>query len=214
MIRLFSRFDFHIFGWLYIFSIFYLFFLFLKDFNKFNSLKLIKKKIIDLFLVAVYTVKKEKSSKNVPLFLFLIFLVVFFHNLSSIFPYTFSFTTQLGVVLFFSVGFWTRFIIFSIIFNWKGFVSHKIPEGAPLPLAIFLFLIETVREIIRPLTLTLRLIGNIVVGHVLLMLLWNLAGYFTQTIFLFIIFNAIETIVSLIQAYIYFTLISIYCSEI
>lgn len=213
MIRLFRRFDFFIFGWKFFLPIFaFLFFVFL-NFNKVNFLGLIVKKIIDFFLLSVFTVKGGKTSKIIPLFLSMIFWLIFIFNFRSLFPFTFSFTTQLRFVLFLSLAIWLRFVSFSFFYNWKGSIRHKIPEGAPLILAIFLFVIEIVREIIRPLTLTLRLVGNIVVGHVLLILLWNLINFYNQTIFIFFIFNSVEIMVRIIQAYIYFTLISMYCRE-
>ena len=45
-------------------------------------------------------------------------------------------------------------------------VAHLAPGGAPAALAPFLVIIETVSILIRPLTLTVRLVANITVGHV------------------------------------------------
>ena len=44
--------------------------------------------------------------------------------------------------------------------------AHLAPRGAPFALSPLLVLIETISITIRPLTLTVRLVANMTVGHV------------------------------------------------
>merc|ERR1712240_248685 len=62
--------------------------------------------------------------------------------------------------------------IFSKVFlSMSHFVAHFLPLGRPLTLGPFLVLIEIIRVLIRPLTLSLRLSANLLAGHIVLRLL-------------------------------------------
>ncbi|WP_414887680.1 F0F1 ATP synthase subunit A, partial [Sphingomonas sp. Leaf339] len=52
-------------------------------------------------------------------------------------------------------------------------LAHLVPQGTPPVLIPFIVCIETIRNIIRPLTLAVRLSANIIAGHLLLTLLGN-----------------------------------------
>jgi F-type H+-transporting ATPase subunit a len=85
-------------------------------------------------------------------------------------------------------------------------------------LMFFMVVIETVRIVIRPLTLAVRLSANIMAGHVILGLISSVSFYRTYR-FVFralvqIIFFILELSVALIQPYVFFTLISLYKSEL
>jgi F-type H+-transporting ATPase subunit a len=79
---------------------------------------------------------------------------------------------------------------------------------------IFIVLIELVRTIIRPITLAVRLIANIVAGHLLIALLSSAIAFIPSTLILAFIAQAIlitlEIAVSLIQAYVYILLVILY----
>lgn len=93
------------------------------------------------------------------------------------------------------------------------------PSGAPLGLAPFLVLIETVRILIRPLTLTVRLMANIRAGHIVLGLLANRLTVLTGHILILPLallnvgYMLFEFFVCVIQAYIFSLLISLYHAE-
>lgn len=95
---------------------------------------------------------------------------------------------------------------------------HLVPLRTPLILIPFIVLIESIRNIIRPLTLSVRLIANMVAGHILISLLSNVLD---RSLFLFfplsIVLNILillEISVCLIQAYVFVILISLYMNEI
>src|SRR5215469_893139 len=52
--------------------------------------------------------------------------------------------------------------------NGLGFFKLFVPSGVPWPLLLFLVPIEIISFLVRPLTLTLRLFGNMLGGHVVL----------------------------------------------
>jgi F-type H+-transporting ATPase subunit a len=78
--------------------------------------------------------------------------------------------------------------------------------------------IETVRNVIRPLTLSVRLAANIIAGHLLLSLLRGISEnspyIFLPTFLIIIILLCLEYAVAIIQRYVFITLISLYLNEI
>merc|ERR1712215_411713 len=62
-------------------------------------------------------------------------------------------------------------MLLSIIYQYNHLIAHLVPTGTPRFLIPIIVLIETVRRLIRPATLAIRLAANIVAGHLLLTLL-------------------------------------------
>lgn len=97
--------------------------------------------------------------------------------------------------------------------------AHLVPQNTPAVLIPFIVLIETIRNVIRPLTLAVRLMANMVAGHLLITLLGNqtasvgglllISLLLTQTLLL-----ALESAVSIIQAYVFAVLSTLYAREI
>jgi len=94
-----------------------------------------------------------------------------------------------------------------------------VPQSTPGALIPFIVLIESVRNIIRPLTLAVRLMANIVAGHLLITLLGKQTAassnillvslLTTQTILL-----TLESAVAIIQSYVFTVLTTLYAREI
>ena len=94
--------------------------------------------------------------------------------------------------------------------------------GAPAPLNPFLVLIETVSILVRPITLSVRLIANISAGHIVLTLVGNymtaslfIGGAFSIALLLSIqiLYSVFEFGIGVIQAYIFCLLITLYSDE-
>jgi len=98
--------------------------------------------------------------------------------------------------------------------------THLVPLSTPNVLIPFMVLIETISNIIRPGTLTVRLRANIIAGHLLLTLLGNQTSHvISHTILFFLILTqvlllALESAVALIQAYVFTVLSTLYSSEV
>lgn len=93
------------------------------------------------------------------------------------------------------------------------------PQGTPTILIPFIVLIETIRNIIRPGTLAVRLAANIIAGHLLLTLLGNTGPNLTLVILNILLFTQIlllllESAVSIIQSYVFAVLRTLYSSEV
>jgi len=97
--------------------------------------------------------------------------------------------------------------------------AHLTPQSTPTPLMPFIVLIETISRIIRPVTLAIRLIANIIAGHLLLTLLGNQAVATSFTIISLVVLTqfallTLELAVSVIQAYVFSVLLTLYTREI
>jgi len=89
----------------------------------------------------------------------------------GLFPYVFGLTTQMVMTFTASWVLWLRIVWSRGEFSILKFFSNFTPSGAPGYLAPVLSIIEIVRRIIRPLTLSLRLRIKITTGHVFISLM-------------------------------------------
>jgi F-type H+-transporting ATPase subunit a len=133
--------------------------------------KILIRKIISRINNEFTTLLKNKKI-NILIFSSL-FLLIFFNNTLGLFSFTFTSTRHLAITLSLAFPFWLRFIIFRIINNITDFLAHLVPIGTPAALIPFIVIIEIIRNIIRPITLSVRLAANIIAGHLLLTLLGN-----------------------------------------
>lgn len=134
-------------------------------------------------------------------------------NFLGLLPFVFTLTSHLSFSLSLAYILWLTFILASVRTNLNNFLIHLLPLGRPLILSPFLVLIESVRNLIRPVTLSVRLAANITAGHILLIL--RSSNYFFVHIFRLPLFRLLllEIGVSLIQSYVFVILLLIYFSE-
>jgi len=97
--------------------------------------------------------------------------------------------------------------------------SHLVPLGTPFPLIPFIVCIETIRNVIRPGTLAVRLSANIIAGHLILTLLGNTGSSFSLylipiLVIIQIALLTLETAVAFIQSYVISILLTLYSSEV
>jgi F-type H+-transporting ATPase subunit a len=124
-----------------------------------------------------------------------------------------SFTLTLALPL------WLGRILLSIIFQYNNLLAHLVPTGTPAFLIPIIVIIETVRNIIRPMTLSIRLAANIVAGHLLLTLLGSQGPILSPVNLIFLIIGLyllllLEVAVACIQSYVFTILSSLYLNEL
>lgn len=176
---------------------------------------LFNKFIFNLFNEFSISIKK-KIINNLFIFLRLIFFIIFI-NFFRLFPYIFSSTRHLLFNLSLSLSLWLRFFIY-LIYNFPiNFLKHLVPLNSPKPLIHFIVIIELIRLIIRPWTLSIRLSSNLISGHLILILLRNFIINWIRIIPISIIIQNIllilEISISIIQAYVFSILLSLYFNE-
>nr|YP_004934891.1 ATP synthase F0 subunit 6 [Ovatella vulcani]AEQ93840.1 ATP synthase subunit 6 [Ovatella vulcani] len=162
----------------------------------------------------------EGKKELIPLSLFLFGLMFFLvnANLIGLAPFVYGATSSLWLASSLALTMWGLLILSGWVSSPKASAAHLAPSGAPSALIPFLVLIETVSIVIRPLTLTVRLIANISAGHIVLSLVANcLTGTSLLTgvgVFLLSVgYTLFEVFVCFIQAYIFTLLISLYAQE-
>ena len=135
-----------------------------------------------------------------------LFLFIFVGNQIGLLPtahLTASPTNDVNTTLGLAIGASIFVHIFYVknrgVGNWLG---HFFKPFVP-----FVF-INIVEEVSRPVTLAMRLFGNILAGEILMEILNNLAPWLVPMIWI-----AFSLFVGLIQAYIFTTLVSIYLKE-
>lgn len=174
------------------------------------------KKLLKNFFQEIRNNLKNYKIKN-SLILTSFFLFIIFRNLIGLLPYVFTATRHLIITIFFAFPIWIALIIFRFINKFNKSIAHLVPLGSPIILRFFIVIIETVRNIIRPITLSVRLTANIISGHLLIHLLSSILSLGKILFFLRIPFMLIllilETAVALIQRFVFVVLITLYINE-
>jgi F-type H+-transporting ATPase subunit a len=155
-----------------------------------------------------------------------LFFFIYLMNLMELIPvFQFPVTSRIGFV-------WPLVAVVYILYLFLGFkhqgvwgyLRNMIPPGVPKPVYLILVPVELLRFFVfQPFTLGVRLFGNMFAGHLLLTIFtvatWYLlglsvgllyaAGSFVLTIFVFLL----ETLVTLLQAFIFTTLTATYIAS-
>lgn len=155
----------------------------------------------------------NQNIKDKRIILIRIFFSILILNLIGLLPYVYSITSQLIYTLILALPFWLRFIIFSLKNSFSNFFSHLVPTGTPMALSHFIVLIESIRQAIRPITLSVRLAANITAGHILIILIRNTILILNPISIVLIALFLLELAVAFIQRYVFTLLLSIYLSE-
>ena len=148
-----------------------------------------------------------------------LFIFVLFSNFIGLFPYIFTRTRHLVITLSLALPLWLGGIVWALVFQFNSVLAHFVPSGTPGALMPLIVLIESVRNIIRPGTLSIRLAANIVAGHLLLTLLGSQGSSLSLFTLIFLIVGLVlllilEVGVACIQAYVFTILSSLYLNEV
>lgn len=159
-------------------------------------------------------------------FVFTIFMFILGMNLLGMFL-SFTATSQLAVTATFGVITFALVVIVGIVKNGAGFLKLFWPTGAPLVMRPIVGLIEFFSFLLRPITLTLRLFGNMMGGHIALKVfagfvataIIGAAGWFGVLIFplsmgMTIGLTALEFLVAFLQAFVFAVLTCIYLNDV
>lgn len=185
----------------------FLFFRFFKFLTRYSILKSSTQELLNSMI-------KSKATKILFLVLFLVFLLV---NLSGNIPLNRIPTLFYSHTLTVRFLFWLPIIVCVSLTQVKDFLAHMLPYGSPVGLILFLPLVEIFSQLIRPLTLIIRLRTNLSRGHIMIYMF----RYFTLlssslSPFIYVVLYALfilELCISMLQAYIFVSLITLYVRE-
>nr|YP_003734784.1 ATP synthase F0 subunit 6 [Spathius agrili]ACJ06258.1 ATP synthase F0 subunit 6 [Spathius agrili] len=162
-------------------------------------------------------IMKFNFNLNNLLYFIVLFLFIMFNNFMGLFSYIFTSSSHLIYSMVFSLSMWLGLMIFGWFKNTKFMFAHLVPQGTPFMLMFFMVLIEMLSNIIRPLTLCVRLTANMIAGHLLITLL---SSFIPKMIFMYFIvllcqmlLLVLEMAVSIIQSYVFVILMILYMKE-
>lgn len=172
-----------------------------------------------LFIYLHKEFKILANSKGRTIIFIRLFSIIIINNFIGLFPYIFTGTRHISISLRLALPLWMTFIIFGWTKNTIHIFAHLVPQGTPAVLIPFIVCIETIRNVIRPGTLAIRLSANIIAGHLLLTLLGNAGNILSLYLINILIITQIvllilEIAVSIIQSYVFAILSTLYSREV
>ena len=167
---------------------------------------------------------KKETRRFLPILTSMFFMILFM-NITGIIPgLNIAGTAVIGVPLVLALVSYVTFIYAGIKKSPKNFFKNSLfPAGVPWPIYFIVTPIEFISTfIIRPVTLTLRLLMNMVVGHLLLVLFFSATQFFffsaggfwpllgLGSLAFGFAFTLFEILVALLQAYVFTLLTAVY----
>lgn len=166
--------------------------------------------LLSVLISEVKTLLVNKASFILKIVYMLLFVYIVYCNVVGLLRYTFTVTSLIWMTLALRLVGWIRGCIIGYLNNPRNNLLHITPVSTPPLLMSFMVLIEGVRNLIRPVTLRIRLAANLVSGHIILSLVsQQLVGRLLILPLLFIL----EMIVRIIQAYVFTILSVLYFEE-
>jgi F-type H+-transporting ATPase subunit a len=153
-----------------------------------------------------------------------LFLFILSCNLVGMFTY-FTATSQLAVTVTLALMTIGLVIIVGLVRHGLGFFKLFLPSGVPWYLVPLIIPIEVISFLVRPLTLSLRLFGNMVGGHIVLKVFAGFVvtlgalgiGGIAGAIFpmaAIIALTTLEFLVAYLQAFVFAVLACVYISDV
>nr|AXS66467.1 ATP synthase F0 subunit 6 [Cucujoidea sp. 27 KM-2017] len=179
-----------------------------------NRMMILINKILYTLHLEFFNLMKIK--KNTLIFISLFFFIMV-NNVFGLFPYIFTSSSHMIFTLSLALPLWISFMLYGWINNTYHMFAHLMPQGTPGILMPFMVCIETISNIIRPGTLAVRLMANMVAGHLLMTLLGNTGPFMNFFLWLMLLVQImlifLESAVAFIQSYVFAVLSTLYSSE-
>ena len=193
--------------------------------------------IIDRVLVG--PIIGEHGKPYVP-YLFALFLVVLVLNLMGVvlaigniggLSLTFTVTSQLAVTATLAVLTFFSIFILGFVKHGPKFLTLFAPSGMPKVMLVFMVPIEMLSYFVRPVTLAMRLFGNMLGGHVVMSLFGSFVvalgllalsgGIATLAIVpsvlsfgMIVALTGLELVIAILQAFVFAALATVYLNEV
>ncbi len=167
----------------------------------------------------VYKMVEDVTGKDgVKYFPYIItlFLFVLFSNYLALIPMSYSPTSMIAVTAILGFGVFTAITILGFVKHGASFLGLFWMADAPLFLRPIIAVIEVISYFVRPVSLSIRLAGNIAAGHVVLKVFAGFAALAVVSPFAILGIVAIyglEILVCGIQAYVFTILTCVYLKD-
>ena len=100
-------------------------------------------------------------------FVFTLFFFVLFGNLLGLLPFSFTYTSHIGVTFGLAAVVIVLTTVVALKIHGWHFFTYFFPAGAPKALAPLIIPVEVISYLSRPVSLSIRLFANMVAGHVM-----------------------------------------------
>ena len=150
-------------------------------------------------------------------FIFTLFMFILFANVLGMIPYAFTVTSHIIVTLALALVVFIGVTIIGFAKNGVGFLRLFVPSGVPIFVMPLLVPIEIISYFVRPVSLSVRLFLNMMVGHTMLKVfagfvvmlgIWGVAPLAFIAVFI-----GFEIFVAVLQAYIFAVLSCLYLAD-
>nr|URW98535.1 ATP synthase 6 [Antarctophthirus microchir] len=146
-----------------------------------------------------------------------VFMFILTVNMSAILPLSFIPTTHLTFNFSQCLTLWLCGLTYELTRYLWHLSASMVPSQSPILLSPFLVLVEIVSLLIQPISLSVRLMANLLAGHIILtllevMILQHVAFSPVGSI-VYILGLGFETMVCVIQAYVVYNLLVIYWNK-
>src|SRR5690606_648148 len=101
-------------------------------------------------------------------FVFSLFMFIFIGNMFGMVPYFFTFTSHIIVTFALSMLVMTVVVVYGFLKNGPRFLKLFVPSGFPGSIIPVVTPIEVISFLSRPISLSVRLFGNMLAGHITL----------------------------------------------
>jgi F-type H+-transporting ATPase subunit a len=171
----------------------------------------------------VKNVLGEEGKKFFPL-VFSLFSFVLIANLLGMFPYFFTVTSHVIVTVSLALFVVGMVVVVGIYKHGLGWFKLFVPHGVPLAILPFISLIEIISFLSRPISLGLRLFGNMLAGHIVLKVFAGFVVTLTAAgiggiigaiapMFMAVALTALEFLVACLQAFVFAILTCVYLND-
>jgi F-type H+-transporting ATPase subunit a len=165
-------------------------------------------------------------------YVFALFSIIAVMDIWGLVPGQFTVTSQLAVTISLAIMTFVIVLVVGFARNGLGFFKLFVPGGVHWGMLLILAPIEFVSFMVRPVTLSMRLFGNMIGGHVVMymfasfvvgMAAWAIhtggLGYLGflgsgLSLFMVIALSALELIVAFLQAFVFAALTCTYLSDV
>ena len=163
-------------------------------------------------------------------FIFTLFSLIAVMNIIGLFPLMFTVTSQLAVTAILAIMTFLTVVVIGFMRNGLGFFKLFAPSGVGV-MVFFLAPIEFISFLVRPVTLAMRLFGNMIGGHVVMYMFASFViglGAFAMhgglaslgflgsalSLAMVVALMALEFIVAFLQAFVFAALTCTYLSDV
>ncbi len=164
-------------------------------------------------------------------FIFTLFSMIAVMNIVGLFPLQFTVTSQLAVTATLAVMTFLLVVLVGFLRNGIGFFKLFVPGGVHWSMAIIMAPLEFISFMVRPVTLSMRLFGNMIGGHVVMYMFASFViglGAFALkggvaslgfagsalSLGMVVALMALEFIVAFLQAFVFAALACTYLSDV